>query len=383
LKVLKDFKPDFDATVVAKLEEAGAVILGKLNLTEGAMVGYHRDFQIPVNPWGEQWWAGVSSSGSGVATAAGLCFGSIGTDTGGSIRFPSMANGIVGLKPSYGRVSRYGVFPLAGSLDHIGPMTRSVADAAIMFEAIAGEDPNDPTSVSAPVPAMMDEIDKGVAGLRIGIDENYALNGINGGLAGAIRNAVEEFERQGAEIVEIKMPDVTEVLEAWFTLCAVEAVEAHKEFYPSRAEEYGAYYREFLESGSQVSQTEMDNVRRIREEFSSKFRELLTSVDAMISPAAGTPFAIPKGLQYGSISEWQEVYSERLASSGFSTPPVSFTFPHNFAGTPGLAVPCGFTEEGIPYTMQLSGSYLNEAMLCRIGHAYERATDWHKKHPPV
>jgi amidase len=170
LKVLDGFIPEFDASVVAKLKAAGAVLLGKLTTTEGAMVGYHRDFDIPVNPWGEELWAGVSSSGSGVATAAGLCFASLGTDTGGSIRFPSTANGIVGLKPTYGRVSRYGVLPLAESLDHVGPMTRSVRDAAIVLEAIAGHDVNDPTSLEVPVPRMLDEIGRGVQGLRIGFD---------------------------------------------------------------------------------------------------------------------------------------------------------------------------------------------------------------------
>ena len=150
--VLKDFVPDYDATVISRLESAGAVLLGKLNLTEGAMLGYHRDFDIPVNPWNADYWAGASSSGSGVATAAGLCFASLGTDTGGSIRYPSMANGVVGLKPTYGRVSRYGVLPLSETLDHVGPMTRRSADAAIMLEAIAGHDINDATSLRDPVP---------------------------------------------------------------------------------------------------------------------------------------------------------------------------------------------------------------------------------------
>lgn len=383
MKVLSDFVPDFDATVVLKLKAAGAVLVGKLNLTEGAMVGYHRDFEIPVNPWREELWAGVSSSGSGVATAAGLCYGSLGTDTGGSIRFPSMANGIVGLKPSYGRVSRYGVLPLAESLDHIGPMTRSVTDAAMMLEAIAGEDANDPTSLSEPVPDMLKDIDKGVVGLRIGIDRDYALNGVDRGLAGAIQEAVDLLERLGAEIVEVEVPDLTEVLETWPLLCAAEAVEAHRAYYPSKSDDYGAYFREFLEIGSRVSKTELANIRQIREEFSNTFRALLTSVDAMVSPAAGVPFAIPEGLQYGSLSQWNQVYSDITKASGVTKPQVSFTFPHDFAGTPGLVIPCGFSDEGLPYTMQLSGGFLKEALLCRIGHAYETATDWHLRHAPV
>ena len=383
MKVLNDFLPDFDATVVRKLEEAGAVLVGKLNVTEGAMVGYHRDFEIPINPWGETLWSGVSSSGSGVATAAGLCFGSLGTDTGGSIRFPSMANGIVGLKPSYGRVSRHGVLPLAESLDHIGPMTRSVEDAAILFEAIAGEDPNDPTSLAIPVPDMRKDIDNGIAGLRIGFDRDYALNGVDSGLAIAIEKALEVLEELGAEIVDIKVPDLTNVLETWHVLCAAEAAKAHQAYYPSRADDYGAYFREFLEIGSQVDQSEIADIRQMRESFSTEFRKVLSEVDAMLSPAAGTPFAIPEGLQYGSLTQWEGVISEILKASGITKRPVSFTFPHNYAGTPALVVPCGFSDEGLPYTMQLSGGFLEEAMLFRIGHAYEKATSWNEQHPNI
>ncbi|MCH8195905.1 MAG: amidase, partial [Chloroflexi bacterium] len=154
-RAFADHVPTFDATVVARLQTAGAILLGKLNLTEGAMAGYHPDFDIPVNPWRSDVSSGVSSSGSGVAVAAGLCFGALGSDTGGSIRFPSAACGVVGLKPTWGRVSRYGVLPLAESLDHVGPMARSVADVAIVLQAIAGLDPNDPTSLPDPAPNIL------------------------------------------------------------------------------------------------------------------------------------------------------------------------------------------------------------------------------------
>ena len=197
------FLPDHDATVVTKLSQAGAVLLGKLNLTEGAMGGYNPARDIPVNPWGEDLWPGASSSGSGVATAAGLCYGSIGTDTGGSIRFPSAANGIVGLKPTYGRVSRYGVFPLAESLDHVGPMVRRAGDAAVMFEVIAGFDSNDPTSLRDPVPHMLDELEKGVRGLRVGFDRRFATEGIQPEQSAAIQAAVDALRQLGAQIVDV------------------------------------------------------------------------------------------------------------------------------------------------------------------------------------
>ena len=203
LGVLADFVPDYDATVVTRLDGAGAVMLGKLNLTEGAMVGYHRGFEIPVNPWGADLWAGASSSGSGVATAAGLCFASLGTDTGGSIRFPAMANGIVGLKPTYGRVSRYGVLALAESLDHVGPMTRRTADAAVVLQAIAGFDPNDQTSLREPVPNMLDELERGVDGVRIGFDRRFATDGVDADLVAASDEALALLERLGAQIVDV------------------------------------------------------------------------------------------------------------------------------------------------------------------------------------
>ncbi|HZH07251.1 MAG TPA: amidase, partial [Lautropia sp.] len=172
-KILADYVPDADCSVVSKLYDAGAIMLGKVKMTEGAFSVHHPEVEPPINPWHADLWPGVSSSGSGVATAAGLCFGAIGTDTGGSIRFPSGANGLTGLKPTWGRVSRHGVLPLADSLDHVGPMTRSAADAGAMLGAMAGVDPNDPTTLEAPVPDYLAGIDQGIRGLRIGFDPRY------------------------------------------------------------------------------------------------------------------------------------------------------------------------------------------------------------------
>src|SRR6266851_5767221 len=175
--VLRDWRPDSNATVVDRFEAAGAVLLGKLHLTEFAVIWYHPDFPAPLNPWDSSLWPGASSSGSGVAAAAGLCFAAIGTDTGGSIRFPSAANGVVGLKPTWGRVSRHGVFPLGESLDHIGPMTRSVVDAALVLGVIAGQDPADETSLAAPIEDYAAAASNGVKGIRIGLDERYIGTG--------------------------------------------------------------------------------------------------------------------------------------------------------------------------------------------------------------
>ena len=254
-RVLADHVPEFDATVVTRLAAAGAVLLGKLNLTEGAMGGYHPEFPVPRNPWDPGRWAGASSSGSGVATAAGLCFGSLGSDTGGSIRFPAACNGTVGLKPTWGRVSRHGVLALAESLDHVGPLTRSSADAGIMLQAIAGADRNDPTALPVPVPEMPAPLDprgERVEGVRIGFDERYAVRDVDAQVSAAVVAAVEVLAGLGAEIVEVRLPDVDEYVAAWSVLCPAEAVAAHRATYPSRRDEYGAFFRGWLDRGARI-----------------------------------------------------------------------------------------------------------------------------------
>src|ERR1700761_5810700 len=190
MKIYRDNRPKEDATVVIKLKEAGAIILGKLQLTEGAYADHHPEVDPPRNPWDARLWPGASSSGSGVATAAGLCYGSLGSDTGGSIRFPSAANGVTGLKPTWGRVSRYGVFELAATLDHIGPMARSAVDTAAMLGAIAGSDDNDPTASPEPVPNYLAGIDRGIRGLRIGVDTTFNQRGTDARMVRAVDEAI-------------------------------------------------------------------------------------------------------------------------------------------------------------------------------------------------
>ena len=380
--VLADFVPDYDATVVARLSGAGAVLLGKLNLTEGAMAAYHPDFDIPVNPWDEGLWPGASSSGSGVATAAGLCFGSLGSDTGGSIRFPSAQCGIVGIKPTWGLVSRYGVLELAGSLDHVGPMTRTVADAAIMLEAIAGEDPNDPTSLPGPAPRLLDALDGGVAGLRLGYDRRYATVGVDPAVAAGVEEALGVLTELGAEAVEVEVPGAS--VDDWGTICAYEAVRAHADHYPVRASEYGAYFGEFLASGAAVTDGEYAAAMERRADFAARYEALLGTVDALVCPSTTTPMPVLDGMAY----EGTEEFGAALASIGQRfDPPLAgiqqFTAPADFAGTPTISVPCGFNAAGAPLGLQLVGRDRSEATLCRLAHAYEQATEWHRRHPDV
>jgi amidase len=378
IAVLKDFVPDEDATVVRKLRDAGAVILGKLNLTEGAMIGYHPDMGIPLNPWNTTRWPGGSSSGSGAAAAAGLCFAAIGTDTGGSIRFPSSACGVVGLKPTYGRVSRHGVWGLSGSLDHVGPMARRVADVAIMFDAIAGRDPQDATSLTGPVTPAVAQLERGIKGLRIGIDREYALKAIDAGQAASIEDALKVLAELGATIVEVKMPDLASMVNMWIAICTPEALAIHKAHYPSRAGEFGPYFRHVLAIGASVTSEQVAGARTWQRAFASQFNALLDSVDAMACPAGGAPaWPVTRELQLASFEDLSAAWTKAEPRA------AEFTMPMNLAGTPAICLPSGFSPEGLPYSIQFAGRRLSEPLLCRLAYAYEQATAWHTRHPAV
>ena len=370
-KVMADHVPTFDGTVIAKLEAAGAILLGKLNLTEGAMGGYNSEFDIPKNPWNPDRWTGSSSSGSGVATAAGLCFGSLGSDTGGSIRFPSASCGIVGIKPTWGRVSRYGVLALAESMDHVGPMTRSVVDAGIMLEAIAGFDVNDPTSLPSPVPNMLEGIGQDLRGIRIGFDENYATHDIDVELAEAVRIGVGTLADEGAEIVEVALPDVDEYVSAWPTLCSAEAVLAHAATYPSQRDDYGPWFRGWLDMGAKVTGADYAKANNLRAACTGHLRRVFAEIDVLVCPSmSAPPHRVSPKMLYGTYGA-RDLKFQR------------FTVPFDYNGAPTLSVPCGVNSEGLPLSIQFVGKHLTEPLLCRVGDAYERATPWSDLHPDV
>jgi amidase len=376
--VRKNFVPDFDATVVTKIRAAGGVMLGKLNLTEGAMIAYHADMGIPLNPWNRDRWPGGSSSGSGVATAAGLCFAAIGTDTGGSIRFPSSANGVAGLKPTYGRVSRFGVLALSDSLDHVGPMARSAADAAILFDAIAGHDAQDPTSLTDALSPAFAGITTAIKGLRIGIDREYAFRSLDAGQAASIEDALKVLAGLGARIVDVRMPDLTGLVDHWIAICVPEALAAHRASYPSRASEYGAYFRDVLGLAAAITPQQTARAQAWRSEFTMRFSKVLDAVDAMACPAGGAPaWPITRELQLGSVAAFSAAWDKASPRA------AEFTMPMNLAGTPAICVPSGFSPGGLPYSIQFAGRRLSEPMLCRIAHAYQRATTWSLRRPNV
>ncbi len=372
-RVLADHVPDFDATVVSRFHAAGAVLLGKLNLTEGAMAGYNPDRGVPVNPWNADAWSGASSSGSGVAAAAGLCYGCLGSDTGGSIRFPSAACGVVGIKPTWGRVSRHGVLALAESLDHVGPMTRSTADAGIVLQTIAGQDANDPTSLPAPVPDMLEGIDRGVAGLRLGFDERYASEGVDPDLAAAVQQSVQRLGELGAEIVEVRMPALEAYLAAWPVLCTAEAALAHAATYPSRRDDYGPWFMGWLDQGAGVTGVDYARANNQRAACNGLIRDVFADIDALVCPSMPSPaFPVADMAPFDPLPE-----------EGLDMGLLRFTAPFDFNGAPTLSVPCGLSGGGLPLSLQFVGKHLQEPLLCRIGHAYEQATEWHDLHPPL
>ncbi|HVY07620.1 MAG TPA: amidase [Burkholderiales bacterium] len=371
MTIYKDFKPTEDATVVRKLRDAGAVILGKLQLTEGAYADHHPKIAPPVNPWNKAHWSGASSSGSGVATAAGLCYGSLGSDTGGSIRFPSNANGCTGLKPTWGRVSRYGVFELAATLDHIGPMTRSAADAGAMLGAIAGADPNDPTAVQREVPNYLAGMERGIRGLRVGVDPKWNSTNVDDTTQKMMASVLKVVADLGADIREVSFPDPEQIITDWVPLCAVETAVAHEKTYPSRKDEYGPAMAGLIDTGRALSGMDYQKIILRRNDFRGRVMALFEGIDLLVIPAAG--IASPTVAQMSTLGENPALISALLR----------FTCPFDTTGSPTITLPAWFTAQGTPVAFQFVGRPFEEELLVRGGWAWQQATDWHRKHPQL
>ena len=371
MTIHREFRPSEDATVVARLKDAGAVILGKLQQTEGAYADHHPKIDPPKNPWNADLWSGASSSGSGVATAAGLCFGSLGTDTGGSIRFPSAANGITGLKPTWGRVSRYGAFELAATLDHIGPMARSAADCGAILAVIAGQDPKDTTSVPLAVPDYLAGRTGDLRGVTIGVDRRWTSEGTDEAAGKVLSEGLRVATDLGAKIKDITFPDPKAVIEDWFPLCGIEVAVAHEETYPARKDEYGPALAGLLDLGRAQSGMDYQKIVLRREAFRGAVRLLFEAVDLVAVPAQA--FAAPTLAKMAALGEDPSLITGLLR----------FTCPFDMTGNPTVTLPGGFVPNGGPVAFQFVGRHFDEASLVRAGDAFQRVTDWHKRHPAI
>lgn len=374
--MLSDYVPEEDCTVVARFRAAGAVILGKLQQTEGAYSAHHPDITVPVNPWGSEIWSGASSSGSGVAVAAGLCFGATGSDTGGSIRLPSAANGLTGIKPSWGRVSRAGIFELAASMDHMGPMARSTRDAAILLAAMAGVDDRDPTSSTTPVPdyptACEAGISDGLAGLRIGIDRRWNSADVDPTTCAALAEAEKILVSLGAVIVEVETPDPSATIEGWTRHCGVETAVAHEATYPARASEYGPVLAELIELGRATSAMEYQKLLLARAAYTGALNRVMAGLDLLLVPAQ--PVDAPSNARMAGLGGDGEDISTRI---------IRYTAPFDMSGHPTITLPCGQMPGGAPLGMQLVAGHFREALLCRAGAAFQTAVPWHRRHPTL
>jgi amidase len=325
----------------------------------------------PKNPWNADYWPGISSSGPAVATAAGLCYGSLASDTGGSIRWPCAANGLTGLKPSWGRVSRHGVFELAATLDHVGTIARSAADAGAMLGIVAGRDPNDPTAVFDPVPDYLAAIEQDVSGLRIGLDSKWNSDGVDVATQRVLGEAIEALRALGASIVDVQFPDVKQAVADWVPNCAVEAAVAHEATYPARKDEYGPVLASVIETGRALSGLDYQKILLRRLELRGRIASLFETIDLLLIPVH--PFPPLTLAMIRTLGEQPDLIA-RLQE---------YTCPFDMTGHPTITLPGGFSATGLPIAFQLVAANLDEATLVRAGAAFQRVTFWHRRHPSL
>ncbi|HEX8996952.1 MAG TPA: amidase [Ktedonobacterales bacterium] len=380
-RVLEDFIPDEDAAAVTRLREAGAALVAKTNTHEFA----YGSFTPPTrNPWDMERIPGGSSGGSAAGIAAGMFPAALGTDTGGSIRIPAACCGVTGLKPTYGLVSRAGVIALSWSYDHAGPLAHTVEDCALLLDELAGYDPRDPGSIEAPTldftAGLMARREPAevARGARIGVPRQFFFDGAEPEVEALVRAAIETFKGLGAEIVDVDMPE--ELNDDLFDVAyrAVQRPEAtlyHTEmgWFPARADRYTPATRDALSQGAQVLATAYVHAQRVRQALTTKLRALLGSLDALAMPTL--PIVAPR---IDALAEPIRLGAGE-ATVGYAT--LRNTFPFDLTGQPALALPCGFTGAGLPASLQLVAGHFNEPALLRLGHAYQRVTDWHTRQP--
>ncbi len=374
-RVFHEFVPPQDCTAAARFKKAGAILLGKLNLHPLAYgpTGENPDYGDMHNPWDTACIAGGSSGGSGSATAAGEATLTMGTDTGGSIRIPAGLCGIVGLKPTYGRLSRHGITPLSWSLDHAGPMVRSVEDAALVMNALSGHDTLDPTSAKAPVPDFTQALTGDIRGLRVGVPRDYFQVPLDPEVETAVRKAIELLEELGATVTEVSWPMFHQAAAISSVILMSEATAYHRDLLLRRGDELAPSVRLRIEAGLFFSAADYVRAQQARTLFNRQSLELLRQVDVLAGPT------LPVTASKLGATEIQVGNTRQ----GVISTLTQFSRPFNINGFPAITVPCGFSGSGLPIGLQLAGRPFDEETVLRVAHAYEQATPWHQRRPAL
>ena len=366
-----DRVPGEDATTTARLKEAGGILLGKLAMHEFALGGpdWTTPFEPARNPWNLDHITGGSSSGSGSSVASGQCLGALGSCTGGSIRGPASLCGIVGLKATYGRVSRFGVVTLSWSQDHAGPMTRTVEDTAFMLQAIAGHDPRDPTSSRAPVPDYSRSLREDIRGVKIGLPRHYFFDddpSVSREVVAKVEQAVAVLEELGAHVEEVTLPSLDYVRAANSVIMVSEAFAYHEPNLKTRPQDFGQIVRGRFRIGGLMSASDYLQAQRVRAWARRDFAEVMKTVDFLVTPTMAQPAPAFEG--YDPIS---------------TTRGKSFTAPFNVTGLPAISVPCGFSEGGLPIGMQIAGKPFDEPGVIQAAYTYQQYAGWHEVKPTI
>ncbi len=368
-KFFSDRLPGEHARAVHKLEHSGAVILGKTNTHEIALgvTGVNPHFGAVKNPWDPSRISGGSSSGSAVAIASGMCLGALGTDTGGSIRIPASLCGVVGLKPTYGRVSTRGVVPLSWNLDHVGPLTHTVRDAALLMSVLAGYDPQDSASVDLPVPDYLSRIEEDIRDWHVVQAAGEYIEGSDSEVLASVDYAARGFRDLGAHVEEVDLSWLRELAQANGRMTQSDAAAFHRDRLAEHPDWFGADVLQRLRIGAAITSTDYALARRLQSESRRRFEQFFDRVDLLLLPT--TPVSAPL------IAD-----TEALEAAGQLT---RFTSPFNLTGLPAISLPCGFSSTGLPIGLQLVSNHWDEARLLRAAHAYENATEWHLRKPAL
>jgi len=375
-KILEDWRPDVDATVAERLKGSGAIIIGKTNMHEFAWGGTSANphYGFVRNPWNTDRFPAGSSGGSGAAVAARTCYGALGTDTGGSIRLPSAINGIVGIRPTIGRVSNAGIVPLAWSMDTVGPMARTVEDCALMFNVIAGYDPRDLSSTTIPTVNYTADLNHGVQGLRIGIVSDYFFHHLQAPVDDAVKAALDTLVELGASVIDVAIENIHGNISAQLTVESCEPSTYHQQWLRERPQDYGDDVRLLLEIGELHLATHYLQAQRYRSLLRAEFMDAFKSVDVFICPTL--PFTATR-IGETLVEIENGIEEDMLAAI------MQFTGVPSLTGLPSLNVPCGFDPDGLPIGMQVIARPFDETTLFRVGSAFQQATDFHHRSPQL